>query len=915
MNFNTIRTAVIRFSSAPILVFLGIIFAIMFFGNLLIGNLHEGIKRDSQRYIAAVGTLKASQIQDWMASRQYEASILSDNSYFANEAAVWLRSGGRDMAKRKQLIERLNVLLRGQHFRSIVLYDASGRPRLSSGETAGDAPEIGDKVRRVVASRQAEFSDLHRHPDSYLPVGLDLITPLLQGDICFGALYLVEDPEVELFSLIQLWPGESESAETQLVRTDGKDVLFLNRLRHHSEPPLSFRVPLDTPKLAAAAALNGKLGLMEMMRDYRGKEVLSYATAIKGTRWVLISKIDEDEAYYLVEQVKRATGLLVLLVFGLGGAFFWQWYRRQQAASDAAILRLRVRADNLQLEGEKRFRAIFEHAALAMARNSLQGGFMEVNDAWCRMFGYTREEMLAGQLGWQQVTVPEDIESGKALVKSLLDGEAEMFNVEKRYLRKDGSVFWGSLETALVRNEYGTPEYFIVAIQDITERKRVETRITESNVLLAMALNAAQEAFWEWDLVTGEAKFSPEYYEMLGYAPGEFPANQQEWLSRIHPDEREAVLGKIREEMALHQDMYVAEYRIRAKDGRYLWIQGRGKCIAFDAGGCPTRMVGINLDVTERKKNELQISFLAYHDKLTGLPNRTLFFDRLSQAMSQARRSNNLVALLYLDLDGFKPVNDEFGHDAGDEVLKMVAQRMLACVRGVDTVARLGGDEFAVILGGLNDPKVVESVAEKILQGFAQSMTLPNGIDCRVGASIGISMFPNDGAEMDRLLASADVAMYDSKRRGKNTFTFFGGAAPGKSGSSEWVVFETAHLVGVGKLDEEHRNLLRLLNRLNDAYKQGSDQAAIERLFNDLLMATAQHFDSERHFMELYDYPDREKHIHEHEALVQEALYLKGHLHDGGEIRALQSIKDWLLGHITHADKALGAYLVAHGAE
>jgi diguanylate cyclase (GGDEF)-like protein/PAS domain S-box-containing protein len=190
-----------------------------------------------------------------------------------------------------------------------------------------------------------------------------------------------------------------------------------------------------------------------------------------------------------------------------------------------------------------------------------------------------------------------------------------------------------------------------------------------------------------------------------------------------------------------------------------------------DNVGNITHYVGAFIDISVRKENEARLGFLANHDRLTELPNRELFYDRLSQAISQARRKNEGVALLFLDLDGFKPVNDAYGHEAGDVVLKVVAKRVQACVRSMDTVARMGGDEFAVILSSLHDSLDAEIVAKKIIRNIGEIIQLNAATTCVIGISIGIAIYPDNGTEIDMLMNAADSAMYDSKAAGKNTYT------------------------------------------------------------------------------------------------------------------------------------------------
>ncbi|MBU0621417.1 MAG: bacteriohemerythrin [Gammaproteobacteria bacterium] len=895
----------------PAIAIAGVVLVTLFAGNALFSSLRDEIRTDIQNNIAAVGILKASQIEYWLEDRLTDARIFGENSFFTREVKQWVRGGKRDDVMRGRLIERMGRYMSGNGFRSMVIYDAAGHVLLRAGDSVHEDEKLMASLKEAIASGRAQLVDLHRHDESSLQVRLGFSTPLRDNNDHVGAIYLEEDPEKYLYPLIHEWPTRTKAAETQLVRKEGDQILFLDRLRHRGDPPLTFLQPLDAPRLAAAVALRGERGVLEGTHDYRGKAVLSYAAAIPGTNWMLISKIDEEEAYQVIDKAQNIAVIVSLFVYLLIGSWFWQWRSRDQTATEAAVLKERVRADNLQMAGEKRFRTVFEHTALPMVRNALNGEFIEVNNAWCDMFGYSREETFSNHLSWQKVTHPEDMDPGSALVKKLLAGEIDVFKIEKRYIRKDGEVLWGILQVTLVRDETGAPEYFISAIQDITERKQLEKALEENLFILRMALEGANEAVWEWDLVTGKAKFSPQYYIMLGYMPDEFPATQDEWLARIHPEERDAVIGRIRDELAENHDIYITEYRMRSKDGRYRWIQGRGKCIAFDESGKPTRMVGINTDITERKQSEQQISFMAYHDKLTGLPNRALLFDRLAQAMSQAKRDRKYVALLFVDLDGFKAVNDEHGHEAGDTVLKMSAQRFLACVRAVDTVARFGGDEFAIILGNLDAPEQARGVAEKIVQAFAQSMALASGGECRVGASVGISIYPDHGSAMDNLMMAADRAMYESKRRGKNSFTFFNEGVAKEN--EPWIRFESAHTVGIEEMDEQHRNLVYLVNRLSDALKHGESKESTMLMLDELLVATTHHFETESRYMTLHRYPDQKAHEEEHARLVNEALQMKEQFMDGRELLAKQSLKDWLLGHILYSDKKLAAYLRKQG--
>jgi diguanylate cyclase (GGDEF)-like protein/PAS domain S-box-containing protein/hemerythrin-like metal-binding protein len=772
-----------RFAPGPIMVFAGFIFATMLTGNMLFVYMRDGVRLEAQRSIAEVGALKANQINDWLDDHQTDAGMLSGNAHLLHEARLWMREGAHDDARRTQLLSRFQEFINLLHYQAVVMYDASGHVLLSTGEHVPDAREMAKEARAAAASCQRKFIDLHQYQEESRAIRLGFMSPLLADGTCFGAIYLVEDPARYLFPLIHYWPNESETAETQLVRKDGDQVLFLDQLRYRPEPPMTFRLPLDTQQ-ASAIALRGKQGLLENAQNYRGKSVLAYATPISGTPWILVSKIDEDEAYRLINRMERTAGVLALFVFCLIGAGFWQWRRRVLAETRAAVLNQRVIADELRIEGEKRFRTIFELTSLPMVRNSLTGEYIEVNEAWCKFFGYSQEEVLSRHLTWQQLTHPDDLGASDSILKTMLAGNVPDYKIEKRYLHKDGRVLWASEQVTLVRNEQGEPEFTIGTIQDITERKQAEK----------------------------------------------------------------------------------------------------------------------------------MINFMAYHDRLTGLPNRALLFDRLSQAMSQAKRDGKSVALLFADLDGFKAVNDKYGHEAGDNVLKMAAQRFLACVREVDTVARFGGDEFAIILGNLDDPQQARGVAEKIVHAFAQSMALADGSECSVGASVGISVYPENGSAMDNLMTAADHAMYESKRIGKNTYTFFKENTSQKN-DSIWFKIDDSHLVGMDEIDEQHRNLVYMVNRLNDALKRDDSSETILLMFDELQVATKHHFDTESRYMANCDYPERDAHEAEHAQLLNQLQHFKAQFNEGRELLVLQSIKDWLLGHIIYSDKKMATYLAQHGME
>ncbi len=444
---------------------------------------------------------------------------------------------------------------------------------------------------------------------------------------------------------------------------------------------------------------------------------------------------------------------------------------------------------------------------------------------------------------------------------------------------------------------------------DFAQSKRITEALHESEERWKYALEGAGENVWDWDIEHDQVSYAPRWRAMLGYAPDEIGPHFEDWQQLLHPDDRDLSLAGIQAYLSGASPDYVLEHRLRCKNGSFKWILSRGMVVRRTADGRPSRMIGTNADVTERKEAEMQISFMAYHDRLTGLPNRSLFFDRFSQAISQARRNHKRVALLFLDLDGFKPINDQYGHEAGDLVLTIVAERILSAVRAMDTVARVGGDEFVVILGELDSAAEVEPVADKILQAVAQSISLPQAPSCELGASIGVGLYPDNGTEMDTLLAAADQAMYESKHAGRSHYTFVQGAPAAVRADPDWAHFGTEHEVGVTQIDEQHRQLAALVNQLNRAVHDRADSTILEGLFAELIESTTFHFQTEQDLMERFNYPRKQAHDLEHARLLADASHFKTRLYRGGDLLVLQSIKDWLLHHITTEDKPLGEFL------
>ncbi|KIM09910.1 MAG: hypothetical protein KU29_01265 [Sulfurovum sp. FS06-10] len=313
---------------------------------------------------------------------------------------------------------------------------------------------------------------------------------------------------------------------------------------------------------------------------------------------------------------------------------------------------------------------------------------------------------------------------------------------------------------------------------DIKESKRL---LKESEFRWKFAIEGSRDGVWDWNIQTNVSYYTTRWKEILGYGENDILPRHEEWEKRIHPEDREKVRIILAEYFEGKRTVYEAEFRMRCKDNQYKWILSRGIVVERSGEGNPLRMIGTHTDISERKMMEEEVHHLAFYDALTQLPNRRLLHERLKNAISTSKRNGLYHALIFLDLDNFKPLNDANGHTLGDLLLIEVAQRLKSSVREVDTVARFGGDEFVVIITDLSRDKIEAAekamgVATKIHHAFTQPYILPLGeeifegleIEHHCTASIGVILFSDHEGSEDELIKWADNAMYQAKAKGRN---------------------------------------------------------------------------------------------------------------------------------------------------
>ena len=436
---------------------------------------------------------------------------------------------------------------------------------------------------------------------------------------------------------------------------------------------------------------------------------------------------------------------------------------------------------------ESSFRTIFERAGVGIALVSLKGEWLDVNSTLCSMLGYSREEFRT--LTFQDITVPADLSMGLNLVEKMATGRMDQFQLEKRYVRKDGSPLWTHLMVTKQKNHKGELTHYVCVIQDIQDRKNTEQQLItlqheleqtvemRTSVLrkreaeLSAILENTSDAYIGMDesgTITAWNRRAEEIFlwnreEAVGCLVEEliipvarreaYRRDLKEYLTKGHSD----TIGKVVERLALRWDgvLIPVELRVTA-----VHIEDRTVFSAFLQ------------DITQRKLQEKKRLQDAQEDALTGLANRRAMYSFLKARLKLEPTQEDPLLLFYLDLDSFKPINDTLGHAAGDQVLVEIARRLKQVMRDDDLVARIGGDEFVIIARGMSNRPIIENFCQRLLNTLKSPMVIDNH-EVNVGCSIGIVLAPNDSSRTDDLLRFADIALYEAKAAGRNTWRFY----------------------------------------------------------------------------------------------------------------------------------------------
>jgi diguanylate cyclase (GGDEF)-like protein/PAS domain S-box-containing protein len=428
-------------------------------------------------------------------------------------------------------------------------------------------------------------------------------------------------------------------------------------------------------------------------------------------------------------------------------------------------------------DSEERYRASFEQAAVGILHTSFEGRILRCNRRFADILGYAPPELVG--LSFQEITPPGDRPPGRSALDQLISGAVPNAAFEKRYVRKDGTLTWVMLTITTQRDSEGRPLHFITMVQDINARKETEQQLAAAQESLRKSEERYRTAFqMTLDAVNLNRVSDGMYIDCNKAFLGITGYGREEVIGRTSVDlniwadlhDRQRMVERITKDGVCRN----LEARFCRKNGEVFWGLMSASLIELDGVSC---VLSITRDISEAKLAENEIKRLAFYDPLTGLPNRRMLLERLRQTLSSARKHGCKRALLFVDLDDFKTLNDSLGHHTGDLLLQEVARRLLLCIRDGDTAARLGGDEFVIMLENLNDAteeaaNQAEAVAQQILQVTAEPYLLGDR-ECLSTASIGITVFGDRQSSTNEILQQADIAMYQAKAAGRNTIRFF----------------------------------------------------------------------------------------------------------------------------------------------
>lgn len=653
-----------------------------------------------------------------------------------------------------------------------------------------NGPGVPESMRASIFERFRQLDRQEGRPSSGTGLGLAIVREFVElhgGTVSVqsgreeGALFVLRLPlKAPAGTGVQenVGPFEAEAAATALAGLHEPVYPAVSHEIGNASTPLILLVE-DNPDMNAfvaatlraryrvVSAFDGADGL-EKAREFAPDLILSDVMMPRMTGDEMVRRLRTEKIFddipIVMLTAKADDSLRIELLQGIVQDYLFKPFSADELLARAeGLLAGRQRKLALLRESEARFRATFEQAAVGIAHVASDGRWLMVNQRLCEILGYAEEELLGHT--FQEITWPEDLDKDLSQVASLLRGEISTYSMEKRYIGKGGRIVWAMLTVSLVRGTQGGSAYFISVIEDIGVRKAAEVKLREG----AAVFVSTQEGVCITDRDGVILSVNPAFCAITGYGENEVIGRKATLLKsgRHDPEFYQAMWTQLK-----HAGRWQGEIWNRRKDGE-IYPQWLSISAIRDAAGQVVNYVGVSTDLSRLRNSEDKLDFLAHHDALTGLPNRLLLNSRLEHLIEMGRREGRRCAVLFLDFDNFKVINDSLGHRGGDALLQNAARRLREHLPTIDTLARLGGDEFVVVLDDLPYVEQAAAVANDLISLLGQPVHLDSGFDVQVGCSVGISLFPEDGSTPDELLQHASSALNRAKESGRGGYCFY----------------------------------------------------------------------------------------------------------------------------------------------
>ena len=416
--------------------------------------------------------------------------------------------------------------------------------------------------------------------------------------------------------------------------------------------------------------------------------------------------------------------------------------------------------------------SLFEFLPIGAYRTSADGKLVRANATWVRMNGYSSEAEMIAAIDHVADAWYADPQRRVAFMAQM-ETQGHVINfVSEIYRHKTLERIWVREAAHAVRDEQGNVLYYEGTVEDITESHMTQLSLEQSEERWKLAMDSSGDGVWDWYVQTGDEYFSKRCKEIYGFEEHEIADRAEVLDGRTHLDDVVQMQRDREDHFSGKTAVYRNEHRILCRNNTWKWVLSRGIVIARDADGKPLRMIGTHSDITERKASEAQIWRQANFDQLTGLPNRRMLRTRLEEALSRSQNHDAKLAVVFVDLDHFKEVNDTLGHEAGDLLLVEASQRIQKSLGGSDTVARMGGDEFTLVINHVTDLAALEIQLQNILEKLARAFPIRTE-QVFVSASLGVALYPDDATTVEDLFKHADQALYVAKGAGRNRYSFF----------------------------------------------------------------------------------------------------------------------------------------------